>query len=111
MIVLSTAKRPWDPWSDPNSIVDSQEYPGLYEGFLHPDLVENGEQEVYFIISLWGKYNTFVLNADLTSLKDNLTQTQGTFLNYPLYLPLDTCFCKSWEKQVKKTAIHTHATI
>ena len=86
MIVLRTADRPWGPWSAPIGIVDSTEYPGLYGGFLHPDLVDNGGQEVYFIMSIWGKYNTFVLRADLISLKGNLIQSQIIFQYSPFLL-------------------------
>ncbi len=83
MIVLCTADQPWGPWSYPVGIVDSTEYPGLYGGFLYPDLVENNGQEVYFIMSLWGDYNTFVMKADLTSLKASLQQQVSGFLLLP----------------------------
>ncbi len=83
MIVLSTADHPWGPWSYPVGIVDSKECPGLYGGFLHPDFVKNNGQEICFIMSLWGDYNTFVMKADLVSLHASLQQDTDNILLFP----------------------------
>jgi len=37
-------------------------------------------------MSIWGKYNTFVLRADLISLKGNLIQSQIIFQYSPFLL-------------------------
>nr|MDO8111170.1 DUF4185 domain-containing protein [Candidatus Sigynarchaeota archaeon] len=67
-IILRTAEHPWGPWSAPVGVAPFSEYWGLYGSFMHPDLVEDGGRIVYFIMSIWGPYNTFVMKADLTSL-------------------------------------------
>lgn len=67
-IVLRTSKTLWGPWSDKIGVVPSSEFPGLYGSFMHPELVENHGQIVYFVMSLWGPYSTCVMKANLTSL-------------------------------------------
>lgn len=68
-ILIRTAEHPWDEWGDPAAIATNKEYPGLYGGFIHPQLVEESGKTIYFIMSLWGDYNTFVMKADVSSLK------------------------------------------
>ncbi len=68
-IALRTADKLWGPWSAPRLIAHASKYPGLYGAFLHPELVENNGQKIYFILSRWQVYNTFVIKVDLTSLK------------------------------------------
>jgi hypothetical protein len=67
-IVLRTAEHPWGPWSAPTGVVPFSEFPGLYGSFMHPDLVEDSGRIVYFIMSWWPFYNTYVMAADLTSI-------------------------------------------
>ncbi|MHA1929410.1 MAG: DUF4185 domain-containing protein [Candidatus Thorarchaeota archaeon] len=67
-IVVRTADNIWGPWSEPYTIVDSTEYPSLYGSFVHPDLVENNGSIVYFIMSTFSDYNTFVMSVNLTSI-------------------------------------------
>ncbi len=66
-IVIRTADDLWGPWSTPDTIVDASEYPSLYGSFVHPDLVEDNGRIVYFIMSVFSVYNTFVMSVDLTS--------------------------------------------
>ncbi|MFW9919288.1 MAG: DUF4185 domain-containing protein, partial [Candidatus Thorarchaeota archaeon] len=67
-IVLRTADSLWGIWSDPITIVDADEFPSLYGSYTHPDLVENNGEIVYFIMSIFNQYNTFVMSVDLSSL-------------------------------------------
>ena len=67
-IVLRTANHLWGPWSAPQAIVGAIEYPTLYGSYVHPDFVENSGEVVYFIMSKFNVYNTFVLSVDLGSL-------------------------------------------
>ncbi len=67
-IVLRTADNLWGQWSDPITIVDATEYPSLYGSFVHPDLVEDNGEVVYFIMSIFDQYNTFVMSVDVSSL-------------------------------------------
>ncbi|MGY5861738.1 MAG: DUF4185 domain-containing protein [Candidatus Thorarchaeota archaeon] len=66
-IVMRTADDLWGPWSTPDTIVDASEYPSLYGSFVHPDLIEDNGRVVYFIMSVFSVYNTFVMSVDLTS--------------------------------------------
>lgn len=74
-IVVRTADDIWGPWSEPYTIVDATEYPSLYGSFVHPDLVENNGSTVYFIMSIFSEYNTFVMSVDVTSLLNITTLT------------------------------------
>jgi hypothetical protein len=76
-ICLRVAEHLWGPWSAPYLIAHARDYPGLYSAFLHPDLVENNGQQIYFIMSRWSVYNTFVMRVDLTILKNIQIQTLG----------------------------------
>ncbi len=67
-IVLRTADSLWGEWSDPIVIVDATEYPSLYGSFIQPELVEENGEIVYFIMSVYNAYNTFVMSVDLSSL-------------------------------------------
>ncbi|MHA2425575.1 MAG: DUF4185 domain-containing protein [Candidatus Thorarchaeota archaeon] len=67
-IVLRTADDLWGPWSESIAIVDATEYPSLYGSYVHPDLVENNGEVVYFIMSIFNQYNTFVMSVDVSSL-------------------------------------------
>jgi hypothetical protein len=67
-IILRTAEHLWGPWCEPVGVVPFSEYPGLYGSFIHPDLVEDGGRIVYFVMSWWPFYNTYLMAADLTTL-------------------------------------------
>jgi len=67
-IVLRTADNLWGPWSDPTTIVDASEYPSLYGAFVHPEYVEDNGEVVYFIMSIFSEYNTFVMSVNVSSL-------------------------------------------
>ncbi len=64
-IVVRTSDNLWGPWDAPSLIVGAAEYPSLYGSYVHPDFVENSGKEVYFIMSKFDVYNTFVLSVDL----------------------------------------------
>ncbi len=76
-INIRLADHLWGPWSKPYKIVDASEYPSLYGSFVHPDFVENNGERVYFIMSIFSVYNTFVMSVNLSSLK-NITPTSST---------------------------------
>ncbi len=67
-IVLRTAEHVWGPWSEPVGVVPFSEFPGLYGSFMHPDMVANGGKTVYFVMSWWPFYNTYLMEADLSDL-------------------------------------------
>jgi hypothetical protein len=63
-IVLRAAREPTGPWSEPQTVVSGQEYPGLYGGYLHPGALDG--DDIYFTMSQWGPYNVFLMQAGLT---------------------------------------------
>lgn len=62
LIVYRTAKDITD-WSTPEILVSDQQYPGLYCAYMHP--LKNNEDKLYFLMSLWGPYNTFLMSVDI----------------------------------------------
>jgi len=62
-IVVREAREPTGPWSEPRELVSGFGYPGLYGAFLSPRLVEDDGRVVYFVMSQWGPYNTFLMRA------------------------------------------------
>lgn len=80
-IVVRTAENIWGSWSEPYTIVDSTEYPSLYGSFVHPDLVVDNGSTVYFVMSIFSAYNTYVMSVDFTSLLsiETLTATGIAF--------------------------------
>jgi hypothetical protein len=72
-IILQTANAPWGPWRNTMTVLNGTTYPGLYGGFLSPDLVDSDGKVIYFVVSLWGHYNTFLFKMDLSPLKAQLS--------------------------------------
>ncbi|NPD90469.1 MAG: DUF4185 domain-containing protein [Asgard group archaeon] len=101
-IVLRTADNLWGPWSAPQAIVGGAEYPTLYGSYIHPDFVENAGEVVYFVMSKFDVYNTFILSVDLGSLN---TASSPIKLQTFIAILLTTCtlslIIKKWKK-VKK---------
>ena len=101
-IVLRTADNLWGPWSAPQAIVGGAEYPTLYGSYIHSDFVENAGEVVYFVMSKFDVYNTFILSVDLGSLS-----TAPSSIKLPIFIVilLTTCTLsltiKKWKK-VKK---------
>ncbi|MDR1825567.1 MAG: DUF4185 domain-containing protein [Bifidobacteriaceae bacterium] len=62
-IVLRTAPEPTGPWSDATVIAAQTDFPGLYGGFMHPWSLDG--PDVYFSMSLWNDYNTFLTKITL----------------------------------------------
>ncbi len=60
---LREAPYPWGPWSEPFTLVEASQYPGLYGAFMHPWLVENNGETIYFTMSLWFRYNVFLMKV------------------------------------------------
>jgi len=52
------------PWSAEEILMGNRKkYPGLYGGFIYP--YGNNGNQIYFVISRWFKYNTFLVKATL----------------------------------------------
>jgi hypothetical protein len=63
-IVLRAADEPTGPWSEGQTLVAGADHPALYGGYLHPHALDG--DEVYFTMSQWGPYNSYLLRAELS---------------------------------------------
>jgi hypothetical protein len=64
-IVIREAPRLTGPWSDPKTVVYASAYPGLYAPYMHPWLVENDGETIYFTMSEWGTYGVSLMKVRL----------------------------------------------
>ncbi len=63
---LRDAPNPWGPWSAPHTLATARDYPQLYGAFTSAALQRDGGRTVYFVMSQYGPYNTYLMRADLT---------------------------------------------
>lgn len=61
-IVLRTAREPQGTWTDDVPLVDTNDYPTAYGGFIHP---WSTGKDLYFTISAWNSYNVYLMHATL----------------------------------------------
>lgn len=61
-IVLRTAREPQGTWTDDVPLVDTDDYPTAYGGFIHP---WSTGKDLYFTISAWNSYNVYLMHATL----------------------------------------------
>jgi hypothetical protein len=64
-IELRESECPWGQWSAPHVVARATDYPQLYGAFLTPSFLQDNGQTLYFIMSMYGAYNTFVMKATL----------------------------------------------
>jgi hypothetical protein len=64
-ILLRAARRVTGPWSDGQTLVSGQDYPGLYGGYLHPGALDGND--IYFTMSQWGPYNVYLFRAEVAA--------------------------------------------
>ncbi|AKJ00188.1 uncharacterized protein DUF4185 [Archangium gephyra] len=76
-VVMRDAATLTGPWSGEKVLASATNYPGLYNAFIHP--WSTSGTDLYFILSQWTPYNTFLLRATLTSdtFGDNLLSEPG----------------------------------
>jgi hypothetical protein len=76
-IVMRDAPTLTGPWSGEKVLAGAAEYPGLYSSFIHP--WTNNGTDLYFIMSQWGPYNSYLMKATLNSdmLGDNIVTEPG----------------------------------
>ena len=63
---LREADHLWGPWSAPHTLASAADYPQLYGAFMTPSFLRNDGRTLFFVMSLYGPYNTFIMKADLT---------------------------------------------
>ena len=66
-IVIREASQLWGPWSLALPLASGAAYPGLYGAYMHPWLVENEGEVIYFAMSQWGPYSVFLMRAHLAN--------------------------------------------
>jgi hypothetical protein len=66
-IELREAECPWGQWSTPHVVARAAQYPQLYGAFLTPSFLKVNGKTLYFIMSMFGAYNTFVMKATLVT--------------------------------------------
>jgi hypothetical protein len=64
-IELREAEQPWGPWSIPNVVTTAQKFPQLYGAFMTPSFLKDNGRTLYFVMSMFGPYNTFLMKATL----------------------------------------------
>jgi hypothetical protein len=66
-LVIREAPELWGPWSVALPLASGSAYPGLYGAYMHPWLVENEGEVIYFTMSQWGPYSVFLMRARLVT--------------------------------------------
>jgi hypothetical protein len=66
-IELREAAYPWGQWSPPQVVASASQYPKLYGAFLTPSFLKDNGKTLYFIMSMYGPYNTFIMKATLVT--------------------------------------------
>lgn len=62
-VVVHTAPAVMGPWSGPQMVADSQQWPALYGAYFHP--ISATASTPYFQMSQWGAYNTRLMRLHL----------------------------------------------
>ncbi len=65
-IVLREADTPWGPWSSSITLTTAKSYAQLYGAFLNPAYVENDGQTFYWVMSMFGPYQSYLMKTTLT---------------------------------------------
>lgn len=65
-IVLREGLTPWGPWGEELELARGTQYPALYGAYMHPELLGNDGENVYFAMSqFFPIYNIMWMRADL----------------------------------------------
>ena len=66
-ITMRYADKITGPWSNPVTVASGRDYPQLYGSFIHPLSKQEGGK-LYFIMSMWLPYNTYLMSIDVTGI-------------------------------------------
>ena len=66
-ITMRYADRITGPWSDPITVASGRQYAQLYGSFIHP-LSKREGGKLYFIMSMWLPYNTYLMSLDIKGI-------------------------------------------
>ncbi|MBQ7195607.1 MAG: DUF4185 domain-containing protein [Bacteroidales bacterium] len=67
-ITMRYADKITGPWSDAITVASGRDYPQLYGSFIHPLSKQEGGK-LYFIMSMWLPYNTYLMSVDITGYR------------------------------------------
>jgi hypothetical protein len=62
---LRDAANPWGPWSEPVTLARAADFPQLYGAYTTPSFVSEDGLTIYFVMSQFGPYNTYLMKATL----------------------------------------------
>jgi hypothetical protein len=54
----------WGPWTTPHALASTRDYPQLYGAFMTPSFLRDNGRVLYFVMSQFGPYNTFIMKAE-----------------------------------------------
>lgn len=63
-ITLRYADKITGPWSEPQVLTDGKSFMRPYGSFIHPISLEGGNK-LYFIMSVWNAYNSYLISLDI----------------------------------------------
>jgi hypothetical protein len=63
---LREAEHLWGPWTAPHTLATAKDYPQLYGAFMTPSFLRDNGRSLFFVMSQYGPYNTFIMKAQLT---------------------------------------------
>jgi hypothetical protein len=66
-IELREAECLWGEWSSPHVLATAAQYPQLYGAYMTPSFLKDNGKTLYFVMSMYGPYNTFVMKATLVA--------------------------------------------
>ena len=63
---LREADHLWGSWTTPHTLATARDYPQLYGAFMTPSFLRDNGRTLFFVMSQYGPYNTFIMKAELT---------------------------------------------
>ncbi len=66
VLELREAEHLWGPWTAPHTLATANDYPQLYGAFMTPSFLRDNGRSLFFVMSQYGPYNTFIMKAQLT---------------------------------------------
>ncbi|MDR1428498.1 MAG: DUF4185 domain-containing protein, partial [Bifidobacteriaceae bacterium] len=100
-IVLRTAPRPEGPWTEATIVMNADDYPQLYGGFMHPWSLGN-TPDIYFSMSDWRAYNVYLVRV---SLNRNGTVANPNLLVDPNFERQGSSIGAPWQTTAAATGI------
>jgi hypothetical protein len=65
-VVMRTSPTPTGPWSGKQVVAAGADFPKLYGAFIHPWSADSNSPYLYFTMSQWDPYNSYLMRVRLT---------------------------------------------